>query len=63
MASNPKMIIQNVAWNKKMHIYSKFGAILFTIVNFIIVHFVLPYRGCHKNLISTIVNEIAPNLE
>ena len=26
-ASNPKMIVQNVAQNKKMHIYSKFGAI------------------------------------
>ena len=33
-ASNPKMIVQNVACNEKMHIFFNFGLILSTILDF-----------------------------
>ena len=62
-ASNTKMMVQNVAWNEKIHIYFKFGVISFTIVDFSIFHFVLPSCVCHKEPKSTIMDKIAPNLE
>ena len=62
-ASNPEMIVLNVAWYEKIHTYSKFGAILSTMVNSSIFHFVYPSCDWRKKLKFTIVNEIAPNLE
>ena len=62
-ASNPKMIVQNVACNEKMHIFFNFGSILSTIVDFSFFHFVFPSHVCHKKLKSKIVDKIKPKLK
>ena len=59
-ASNPKMIVQNVAWNRKIHFFSKFGVISFTIVDFSISHLVFLLCFPQKARI-TIMDKKAPN--
>ena len=48
---------------KKIHIYSKFGAILFTIVNFSFLRQTQDGNTKWKMLKFTIMDKIAPNLE
>ena len=61
-ALNPKMMVENVAWNEKIHIYSKFGAILFTIVNFSFLRQTRDGNTKWKMRKFTIVDEFAPDL-
>ena len=61
--SNPKMIIQNVTRNEKIHIYSQFGAILSIVVDFSFLWQTQDGSTKWKILKSTIVNEITPNLK
>ena len=60
---NPPKIDENVAWNEKIHIYSKFGEILFTIVNFSFLRQTRDGNTKLKPLKFTIVDEIASNLQ
>ena len=55
--------LKNVALNEKIHIFSKFGAILSIIVDFGFLQQTQEGKIKWKIPKNTIVNEIAPNLD